>query len=484
MNNKPTVQIKKILLLNPFMFNAKNKNVGIDPVVSRHAGQEIKTGVTFPIGLAYLAAVLLKAGYEARILDPLAEDISVDKIYSFSEWAGAIVMPYSPFHKEDTGKYLHDFRGKLRILCGSIAGHVYDFLFKNDFCDVILKGEPEETIVDLVKQYPNLNSVKGIIVRSDSGKAIINESRDPVQDLDGLPFPARDFSSPANYWDISFFGKPTAWILPTRGCPFDCIFCAQHDLNKKKVRRRSPKNIVDEIEQVTKEQKVTNFVFFDETFNLDPEYAISVCDEILKRGLDIKWWCAGRPDRVREDVVRKMKASGCIEMRFGLESANDEILEYLGKGTTVEKIRRGIEITDKSGMNFSLQCIIGSPMESKKTLRNTLKFIREVRPLFVSFNVLTPLPGSRLFDEIKDKIAVEEGLGNFDILHTDFPLGKFTSKELAAIIKKVYIGYYFSFGFMTKIGRECIKNPEMFSWIIKTLFVQAGYIFKSILARK
>ncbi|MFH0826972.1 MAG: radical SAM protein [Candidatus Omnitrophota bacterium] len=473
-------KIQKVLLINPFVYNSKNINIGIDPVVLRHAGQAIKTGVTFPIGLAYMAAMLLESGYEVKLLDPLAERLPLEKIYDASCWADAIVMPYSPGHKEGIKRYLSEFRHKVRIVVGGIAPHIHDYLLRNDLADIIIKGEPEETIGDLVRQYPNVSDVKGIIFRSDSNEPVINPPRGVVADLDRLPFPVRHLTNPAHYWDISFFGQPTAWILPSRGCSFDCIFCSQFEINQRGVRRRSPKNIVDEMEQVVKEQEVRNFVFFDETFNLSEEFVIGVCDEIIKRNLKVRWWCSARPDLVRPDVVKRMKESGCIEMRFGIESANDEILRYLNKDTTVEKMKRGIQITKEAGMNFSLQCIFGSPQESESTIKNTMDFVRKMNPLYVSFNVLTPLPGSRLFGQLKDKLNLEDGLKNFDILHTDYPLGRFSSQELSQIIKDAYRRYYLSPQFARRILVEFWKNPATMFFLLRCLFKQAGYIYSSI----
>jgi radical SAM superfamily enzyme YgiQ (UPF0313 family) len=170
-------------------------------------------------------------------------------------------------------------------------------------------------------------------------------------------------------------------------------------------------------------------------------------------------------------------------MRFGLESANDEILEYLQKDVTVDDIRRGLEIVRREGMNFSLQCIFGSPNESERTIRNTMDFIREMRPLFVSFNVLTPLPGSHLFEELKDKIRPED-VESFDILHTKYPLGKYSADELGKIVRKAYREYYLSPHFAGKMLARMARNPRFALGISKMMLKQSSYLYRSLFKRE
>ncbi len=480
---RPTA-IRRVLLLNPFRYDGAVHNVGIDPVVTRHAGQQIKTGVTFPIGLAYLAAMLRQAGREYRLLDPLAEPVPLARIREDAAWADAIIIPFSPAHQDDIRRFFDECPDTLRILCGSIAGQIYDHLFQQGLGDVVLLGEPEETVVDLAARYPDLDAVAGLAWRRADGSVARTAERPPVKDLDALPFPVRDFIDPARYWDVSYFGRPTAWVLPTRGCPARCRFCSQWGVNQRTIRRRSPGNLVDEMEAIVREQGVRHFVFFDEIFNVAPSYVHAVCDEILRRDLKIAWWCAARPDCVRPDVVRKMKAAGCVEMRFGLESANNEILEYLLKDTTVEKMRAGMEATRRAGMNFSLHVIFGAPMETHATVRETLRLVKRVKPLFVSFNVLTPLPGSQLFEEFKDRIDLSRGLAQFDILHTEFQLGAFTPAELQRIVRRAYLSYYLSPGFLGRLLRQAVREPRLAWWIAKTLAVQGAYLLRAVLRHR
>jgi len=472
-------RIRNVLLLNPFRYDGPQSNVGVDPVVSRHAGQEIKTGVTFPIGLAYMAATLLRAGYEVRMLDPIAERISIARIHENADWSQAVIMPFSAAHAEDVKKFRSCFPGKLLALCGGYSKFISALLLGENYCDVVLGDEPELMVVELMDSFPMLGPVKGIVYRNN-GEIVTAPPRPLIEDLDEIPFPARHLLDPKRYWEISFFGEPTAWILPARGCPYDCIFCAQYDRNVKSIRRRSPGNIVDEIQEVVAQQRVTNFVFFDETFNVSDRYVRSVCDEILRRNVRVHWWCAARADLIREDTVRLMKRAGCIEMRIGLESANDQILAYLKKDITVAKIREGLETLEREGMNYSLQCIFGSPMETGETIGNTLDFLKEYRPLFVSFNILTPLPGSRLFDEIKERLTLNV-VKSFDILHTQYPLGRYSAEELSRIIKRAYFSYYFSLGYLIRIAREMTKRPRIILQMVRTGMRQVGYICNSIL---
>jgi radical SAM superfamily enzyme YgiQ (UPF0313 family) len=470
--------IQRILLLNPFAYDGRSRNVGIDPVVSRHSGQEIKTGVTFPIGLAYMAAMLLKNGYAVRMLDPIAEKIDTDIIHAYADWSDAIIMPFSPSHADDTRQFRLRFREKLFVLGGGFSKFIPETLLEGDYCDVVLNGEPELTIVELMKKYPDIDDVRGIIYRKKTGE--IQASLMPlVEDLDTLPFPERSLLNPRHYWDISFYGAPTAWVLPARGCPYNCIFCAQFDRNTKSVRQRSAKNVVDEIRSIVEHQGVRNIAFFDETFNVNDRQVKAISNEILARKLDIRWWCAARADLIKKDTIILMKEAGCIEMRIGLESANDSVLEYLRKDITVDKIRNGLAILRECGMNFSLQCIFGSPMEDRRTIAETMRFIRSAKPLFVSFNVLTPLPGSQLFEEIRNRVDLDT-LKSFDILHTNFPLSRYSSAEMSRIIKKAYLSYYFSPGYLARMAREAIRQPRLIAFIVRTLVVQAWYVYTSI----
>jgi len=475
----------RVLVLNPFKYCGKNLNLMVDPVVRRHAGQEVKTGLTYPLGLGYVASALAGAGCDVRMHDPMAEHVPVADIHADAEWADAIIVPYTFPHAEDIATFFASLPTKVRILCGPIAELRYEELLQHPFVDVVLLGEPERVVVELVQRYGDLSEIKGVAYRDGDGRIISNGYREFCDDLDTLAAPFRAFGNPRVYWDISFFGQPTAWVLPTRGCPYRCIFCAQSGEHSGPVRRRSPSNVVDEVEQIQRDYGINCITFSDETFNLDPSYVRAVCEEILNRKLRIEWQGTARADRVDADALKLMKRSGCVELQYGLESANDDILRYLKKGETVADIRRGLEMTRDAGINFSLYCVFGSPMENEQTVRNTMAFVRELRPLLVSFNVLTPLPGSLLYHDVEEDLRTKGDLTTFDILHTDYSLCDYSPEELSQIIRKAYRTYYLSPRFAGRLLLECLKRPKLFYWMmLKAIPKEARYVFGSILLRR
>lgn len=476
----PGRRLRRILLLNPFVYQGKNPNIGIDPVIVRHAGQEIKTGVTFPYGLASIGALLHQHGYHVHLLDPFATPVLPAAVHEAAAQADALIYPYSPVHHDHLARFSREFRSKFRIAVGSVAAQYPELLFTHDLADVIVAGEAEPTCLELLASFPDWQRTAGIIYRTGSGAPCRTPSRALLSNLDSLPFPLRNFTDPRRYWDISFFGQPTAWILASRGCPFRCRFCAKNALHGTTVRVRSPRLVVDEIAAIQDASGISNFVFFDETFNFNDDFCVGICDEIIRRRIRIRWWCAARPDLVTATAARRMRESGCREMRFGIESADDRILAFLNKDTTVAAMQRGIALTHAAGINVSLQCIFGTPGETAETIARTLRFVRAMRPLYVSFNLLTPLPGSRLFDEERDRLHAISALQSLDILHTSFSLCQYTPQELSAVIRRAYRQYYLSFGFLSRLARELARQPEFIPSAMRMLARQAGYMHTTL----
>ena len=424
----------------------------------------------------------LKMVFEVRILDPVPQKLRLSEIYEAAKRSDAILMPFSVAHSNDTLRFLEDFQDKIRILTCNFATYIADDLLLNDKCDIVIRGEVEFIVPDILKNLDKLEEVRGIIY-NDNGKIIRTEKRPYIEDLDSVPFPARHLLNNKLYTDIFFFGQPTAWILSSRGCPYNCIYCSQHEAYGRRIRYRNPEKVINEMEEIVNKYKIRNFMFFDECFNADNEHATAIAKEIIKRGLKVRWSCGARADLIKAETVRLMKKAGCIEMRIGMESANDEVLKYMQKDITVEEFIKGVEIVKKEKMGFSLHCIFGSPMETEETIKNNLKLIKKVNPTFVSFNILTPLPGSQLYEQYKDKLNLKN-MKNFDLVHTDFSICKFSNEELREILRKAYRSFYLRPRFLINYLRHSTKSLYDIYCVFKTSFKQGLYLWKTLFKRQ
>jgi anaerobic magnesium-protoporphyrin IX monomethyl ester cyclase len=400
-------------------------------------------------------------------------------MFEAGRWADAIVMPFSVAHAEETIHFMKEFPTKVRILCGNYAKHIASSLLSERICEIVIGGEPEFPILEALSHPDQWQNVQGIVYRKN-GETVATGNRPFLKDLDTLPFPARRLLNQEKYWDISFFGEPTTWVITSRGCPYDCVYCSQWETFGKQVRYRNPGKVVDELEEIVRVDKIRNVVLFDETFNLKDSHVRGICEGILERKLDLRWWCAARADLAKPDVVRLMKKAGCIEMRCGYESGDDSILQYLQRGMILDEFFQGVEVIHRERMTLSVHVIFGSPMETRQTIMDTLRLLKRIRPLWVSFNLLTPLPGSQLFMQLKDKLKLDQ-VKTFDLVHTDYAISQdFSTDELKRWLLRGYLYHYLSPQFMWTLIKRCVRDPWFLKGLINTISKQGWYIWKSV----
>lgn len=285
-----------------------------------------------------------------------------------------------------------------------------EFFMKKLEADAVCIGEGDETIVDLLDALEHkrpLSTVKGIAYMED-GKCTINERRPLIRDIDALPFPAYH-KLPMMYYRLIRMPHSTnkdfvACILSGRGCLFKCNFCYRMDTG---FRPRSNEAIIEEIKLLQKDYGINYIAFFDELLMSSEKRAISLCEEILKNNLQIKWECNGRLNFAKPDVLKVMKRSGCVFINYGIECFDDEILRIMHKNLTTHQITRGIEATLQEGISPGFNIIFGNINENRETLMKGVNFLlkyddgaqcRTIRPV-------TPYPGSELY-----YIAIEKGL--------------------------------------------------------------------------
>jgi len=310
--------------------------------------------------------------------------------------------------------------------------------------DIAVIGEGELTLLDLVKsiQEQGLNpeqlaSIKGIAWHfKDEIK--VNEPREPVLDLDSLPFP--------NYDNI----KRRIEIYPifsSRGCPHQCIFCCR--IHGNRLRIRSPKNVVNEIEYAIDKFNPKLLDFADDTFTLPKRRAMEICDLMISEGLNkkIKWTALSRVTGVDHALFDKMKEAGCIKVDFGVESGNPDVLKIIKKGITVTDAESAIGMAKKAGLKTGSYFIIGHPYETIQMIRDTIKLATKLNTSTVSFGIMVPYPGTEVYE------MATKGDGNYKLISEkwdDFDkqignaleLEGLPRKELEKWQVKAYITFY------------------------------------------
>ncbi len=361
-----------------------------------------------PLGLAYLAAVLEDAGCEVKVFDCPPLGISHEEL-------GKMLVKFSPNFVGITCMtmtYPSAVKAAMMVkeclpetLVGVGGPHVtfYDeeALRECPSIDFVVRGEGEQTaleIVDCIRDGGKISKVHGITLRKN-GEIVRTLDRALIQDLDRLPYPAYHLFPMDKY---RIFGKKIMPIITSRGCPFQCSFCVTSRMVGKKFRARSPENVVNELEWLKNEHDADAFCFYDDTLTLDKNRIIKICNMIKERKIGVPWDCQTRVDQISLEILRGMVDAGCQLVSFGVESGSNKILSKIGKGTTVEQNKKAVMLAKKVGLLVAVSIIIGYPGETNETLKDTLKFLWEVKPDDAYLCFATPYPGTELRRMLND----------------------------------------------------------------------------------
>jgi anaerobic magnesium-protoporphyrin IX monomethyl ester cyclase len=362
-----------------------------------------------PLGLAYVAAYAEKKGYNTKLLDFDALNLKVEDIASkVREYSPLVVgitctTPLMMKIKQMIEIVKSIDKDIIVVLGGPhVCALPYETLKKTK-ADIVVKGEGELTIVDLMEYAYKKRDIKKIdgIFYKNKNKIIHNKPRKLIKNLDSLPFPARHLLPIQKYiapHHLDMSGARFCNLIATRGCPGRCTFCGQSIIFKNVVRKRDPVKVVNEIELMVKKYDSKVFFFEDSTFIFYTDLVEKICKEILRRKLKIKWGATARVNLTDEKLLRLMKKAGCSSLFYGVESGNQDILNKAKKGITLKQIRDSIRVTKKVGISINASFIVGLPGETKKSIRDTINFAIELDPDYVSFSLATPYPGTEFYD--------------------------------------------------------------------------------------
>jgi radical SAM superfamily enzyme YgiQ (UPF0313 family) len=410
-----------------------------------------------PLGLCYIAAVLEENEKDVEILDAAAQNMNINQFRNEvrrrdPDVVGITAMTPTILYARRAIEVIKDINSDIKVLLGGthISALPMQTLTEIPQIDFGVVGEGEYTMLELCNYFEgqrNLNDIKGIVFRKN-GKIKFTGNRSPIEDLDALPFPARHKLRDLRLYRgaIGNYKRlPMTSMMSGRGCPFGCIYCDKSVFGRR-VRIRSPDNIVNEIEQVITQFGIKEIIFFDDVFTINKKTVTSICDEIIKRKLDITWNCESRVDTVNLEILKKMKRAGCWQISYGVESGTQRMLDIIKKGTTLEGIRNTVKITKQVGMKARAYFMLGLPGETVESMNATIKFSQELDLDNALFSLAIPFPQTQLYEMAKKEGKMENvDWSQFRCMSTENPVyipNGFTGRQLENGIKRAYRGFY------------------------------------------
>ena len=375
-----------------------------------------------PLGMGYVSAYLKSRGHETKIVDGLNLNLNNDQIVQECINFGAkLVGIYvlSAFFL-DAIKLINELHNKsiMVVLGGTQPTFMPKYTMDKTNADFLVMGEAETTMADLLDALENDKScetIPGLITKKN-----FNPIERPFTDnLDLFPFPDWDQIDPRKYKKAPHGGFiksfPYAPIVSTRGCPYRCTFCASPKLSKRKIRFRSPENVVSEIKLLKEKFGIKEFHFEDDNLTLRREHAKKICELLIEQNIKINWACPNgiRADKLDDELAALMKKAGCYYVAFGIESGNQDILDKVKKDISLEKIEQGVRIANKAGIMSQGFFIFGLPGETEQTINNTIQFAKRIPLTRAQFLLLDVMPGTELWDTMDYESKKDWGIKSY-----------------------------------------------------------------------
>ena len=366
------------------------------------------TGTFPPLGLQYLAAVLQQRGlaeveiYDANVAQHDEETFRKRIASSRADILGFTSSTFEWLTTVEALKMAREVLPESLIVVGGPAVGAYPrecLAFKE--IDIGVIGEGEETFAEIVALYNDgkpLDGIKGTVSRRD-GCACVAPPRPFIQDLDSIPFPARDLIDTKAYNAI-FIRKPFATLITSRGCPFKCSFCSRFYFGNK-VRTRSAPNILAEFESCAERYDIREFMVYDDTFGVRRDVALELCDLIIKRRHRFRWSVRTRVDCIDEATLHKLREAGCYKLHMGVESGSEDILKRMKKGITLEQVERTFRLANEAGIETVGYFMFGYPGETLATIEQTKRLSLQLNLSWADFSITTPAPRTELNDEFE-----------------------------------------------------------------------------------
>lgn len=423
----------KVLLINLPWFVRGKQGIRAGSRWPHFRAPEEENYLPFPFFLAYATNLLKKNKFDAHIVDGIAENLSYKAFYKKIEKINPDIL----FIETSSPSLEHDLKiikkiksfSKAKIVLGGM--HFFDrkFLKENKNIDSVIAGEYEFSLLKLIKHFKEQKELMPYLKES------LHEN------LNDFTWPYNEELPMKKYHDCpGSIPFPSVQMWASRGCPYNCSFCAWPQLMYKphKYRTRSIKDIVDEMEFL-KNKGFQSFYFDDDTFNVGKKRMLELCSEIKKKNINLPWGIMARADLMDKEILLAMKDAGLHALKYGVESSSQKLLDACNKQLDIKKTEQNILLTKKLGIKIHLTFTFGLPGETKKTIQNTINFALKMNPESVQFSITTPFPGTKYYDELKEKKLLLENIDEFDGNFKSIIKNKnFTPEYLEKTVRNAY----------------------------------------------
>ncbi|MBN2407360.1 MAG: B12-binding domain-containing radical SAM protein [Elusimicrobia bacterium] len=379
-----------------------------------------------PLGLLYIAAVARETGHHVTVIDAYARNMGPDElkkeILSIKpDIVGITTFTCSGAVVFELGQWLKKTLPGSMVVLGNVHASAYAKQYlENRCCDIVVHGEGEYTFLKIIEYFDKkcrIEDIPSVSFIGSGGNAVQTSSEGFIEDLSGLPVPARDLldqglyrpSPISNQMFVPGKNSQVKTMITSRGCTNRCTFCAVH--RNRKIRFNDAVSAVNEMEILEKKYGASYIYIMDPAFLSDRNRIRDICSEIRKRNLKIRWGCDAHVSQITPELVKEIDGAGCYELSLGIESGNQESLDRINKGCTISGIENAVAaIKDNSDIFIEGLFILGLPGETYSDSLNTIRFSRKLRLDMAQFSILVPYPGSPLFYELREKGELDTGI--------------------------------------------------------------------------
>ena len=375
--------------------------------IEEHYGSFVEAGAVYPsLGIAYLGAGALKEGHEVKVIDSEVLNLTFKDLEEEIRKFNPDVIGMQTFCANINRCYkvaeiAKRINSEIKIVLGGVQVTQLPYeSIKNENVDFIIYGEADISFLNLLKAIErnkkDFSDVKGLIWKKN-GKVITNPPQELIKNLDILPYPALELFPIHLYRSSSQVrGNKTLHMFTSRGCPYDCSYCAGDLIFGKSFRFHSSKRVIDEINHLKRKFNIDSIQFYDETFTINRKRVIDLCEKMIEKKVNISWSCFTRVDLVDEELLRLMKRAGCYQIFFGVETGVERLLKLIRKRTTLQQAREAFKLTRKLGIETVASFMLTLPTETEEETWQSIKFGLELDPDYVYWLTFTPYPGTEL----------------------------------------------------------------------------------------